>query len=95
MVFSDTLDIQSSGDYYWVISGQATIVIDNQIGELVKIYINDNYVGHIEHQDAHTIENVPFGSQVFKAVDAAVTKLLAQTTIVVSEAKEYVWTITK
>jgi hypothetical protein len=94
MVFSDTLDVQSRGNYFWTITGQATITINNQVGETVKVYINDTYVGDIEDQGSETIENVPFGSQLFKALDVDLTKILGETTIDVAEVKEYVWTIT-
>ena len=94
MVFSGPLDVQSSGNYFWTITGQATIVINNQVGETVKIYINGTYVGNIDDQDSQTIEDVPFGSQVFEALDVDLTKILGQTTIDVVEVKEYVWTIT-
>jgi hypothetical protein len=94
MVFSDTLDVQSSGNYFWTITGQATITINNQVGQTVKIYINGSYVGDIEDQKSQSIENVPFGNQAFQALDVNLTEVLGQTTIVVAEVKEYIWTIT-
>jgi hypothetical protein len=93
-VFSDNLDVQSSGDYFWTITGQATITINNQVGQTVKIYINGTYVGDIDDQGSQSIENVPFGSQGFQALDVNLTEVLGQTTIDVAEVKEYIWNIT-
>lgn len=95
VVHSATINVNEQSDYYFIIEGPSTISVTNHYGEILKIYIDGDYLGDIADNLTQTIRKVRFGTYNFEAQKKSDGTPVASTTIEVNEIKEYTWTITK
>jgi len=95
VVRSETLDIVLGYDYAFAVYGPSTIAVTNSYGEILKISMDETYVGDIGVALTQTIRRVKFGEHKMKAAKRSDGTDVASLTIDVSEVKDYVWIITK
>jgi hypothetical protein len=95
LVYSTTLDTLVGTSYTLTVPGPATVLITNRYGEILKIYVDDVYLGDIGDQVSQTVSRVRFGSYKYSASRKSDAKVVATTTVAVTEVKEYGWVITK
>lgn len=95
LVYSSTLNILTGSSYSIAVSGAASVLITNRYGEILKIYVNDAYLGDIGDQASQTAARVRFGSYKYSASRKSDGTAVATTNIDVTEVKEYGWIITK
>lgn len=93
LVLTQSFDATAAGDYTWTIDGQASIMITNEYGETVDIYVDGEYYGYLAADDAGPITEVPFGTYNFEATPQEESTVISTITIEVTEVKEYAWTI--
>jgi hypothetical protein len=95
VVHSETLEVVLGYDYAFNVYGPSSITVTNSTGEILKITMDENYVGDIGADLTQTIRRVKFGEHKLKAAKRSDGTEVAAATIDVSEIKDYVWTITK
>jgi hypothetical protein len=95
LVTSLTLTIKASATTSLSIDGPASVRITNLYGEILGIYVDDNWAGDIGDQITQTLHFITFGSHVFTAKKKTDATVAATVTITVTDAVEYTWTITK
>jgi len=95
VVHSETLEIALGYDYAFSVYGPSTITVTNSYSEILKITMDETYVGDIGIGLTQTIRRVKFGEHKLKAAKQSDGSDVATATIDVSEIKDYVWTITK
>jgi hypothetical protein len=95
LVFSATMDIDTSYNYTLVIEGPSTITINNEYGETLQITADGTSMGDLNDKASATLTKVPFGVHNLVAAKKSDSTIVASTSIDVEEVKDYGWTITK
>lgn len=95
LVASITLTILASTTTSVSLYGPASVSITNLYGEILGIYVDDIWAGDIGDQITQTLNHITFGSHVLTAKTKTDGTVAATTTLNVTDAIEYAWTITK
>ncbi len=95
LITSLTLTIKASTSTSVSIDGPASVRITNLYGEILGIYVDDNWAGDIGDQITQTLHFITFGSHVFTAKTKTDGTVAATVTIDVTDAIEYIWSITR
>ena len=95
LVASVTLTIKASTTTSVSLYGPASVSITNLYGEILGIYVDDVWEGDIGDQITQTLHSITFGSHVLTAKTKTDGTVAATTTLNVTDAIEYAWTITK
>lgn len=95
LISSLTLTITASSSTSVTFEGPASLRITNLYGEILGIYMDDQWAGDIGDQITQTMHKVTFGTHVFTGKTKTDGTVVATVTIDVTEAIEYTWTITK
>jgi hypothetical protein len=93
IVDDETMDITSYTDYSWTIDDPPDIVITNNYGTALKIYMDGNYQFDLAYKESRWIMDVTKAEHFLKARRADNDKEVASVTIDVDENKDYTWTI--
>lgn len=73
--------------------GEADIIVYNEYGEPLDIYMNGSFKFSIQHKSHIEIDNVSFGEYELEARKEGASENVASTTIQVEENIDYTWTI--
>ncbi len=95
LVFSGPLDITDNLKYIWVIEGPSYIVISNQYGESLDIYMNGSFVGPVPDKEGRVIPSIGFGTHEMVAARSVDGIVVEKLNLEVVEVAEYQWTIIK
>lgn len=93
LVYNDTLEITQSLNYIVVIEGPSYIVVENQYGQSLNVYMNGILVGGVPDKEGAVIPKVAFGTHELAAVRASDNLLVESLTLEVQDVAEYRWTI--
>jgi hypothetical protein len=93
LVSSDSVNVNTSGDYWVTILSPASLKVTNEYGETLNIYTNGQYQGELDDQESQVFTNVPYGEHILEAAKTADNTLVETVTLEVVENKEYTWTI--
>jgi hypothetical protein len=93
LVGERTIDVAAGAQYEYTISGVATISVTNQYGEVLKIYMDDTYVGDIGNNLTQTIHFVPFGTRDLVAKKRSDDTEVATISIDIVAKTDYPWII--
>jgi hypothetical protein len=93
LVSEKTIEVEAGLQYTFYVYGGATILVTNQFGEILKIYMDDTYVGDIGNNISQSIYLVPFGTRVLVAKKRSDDTEVATISIDVQELIEYTWVI--
>jgi hypothetical protein len=93
LVSEKTYEVEAGVQYTFYVYGGATILVTNQFGEILKIYMDDTYVGDIGDNLSQTIYLVPFGTRALVAKKRIDDTEVATTSIDVQDVIEYTWVI--
>ncbi len=91
---TESIDVVGGTQYYLSIEGPATISVTNQAGEILRIIMDEIFIGDIGPDLTQIIYKVRFGEHVLQAKRRVDGSDVASTTIEVTEVTEYNWTIT-
>ncbi len=95
VVRAATIDVVASAEFYFIIEGPSTLSITNQYGEILKIYMDEEYLGDIGSDLTQTVRKFRFGTHELEAKRRSDGETVASASIEVNEIKEYTWTIVK
>lgn len=95
LVTSLTLTVKAATSISLSVDGPASVRIANLYGEILGVYVEDVWAGDIGDQITQTLHFISFGTHVFTAKTKTDGTVAATITINVTDAIEYVWTITK
>ena len=95
MILSASLTTEAGVMYNVTVEGLAKLQVTNQYGEILSIYVDEDYLGDIGDQITQTIHKVRFGSHKYEAKKKNSDTAVASITIDVTEGIEYVWVITR
>jgi hypothetical protein len=93
LVTSDSVNVNTSGDYWITILSPASLNVINEYGETLDIYTNGQYQGELDDQESQVFTNIPYGEHILEAAKTADDTLVETVTLEVVENKEYTWTI--
>ncbi len=93
LVSSDSLNVNTSGDYWVTILSPASLKVINEYGQTLDIYTNGQYQGELDDQESQVFTNMPYGEHILEAAKTADNTLVESVTMEVEENKEYTWTI--
>lgn len=71
----------------------ATIMVSNECGVAVDIYMDQNFQFSVEYEQSNTIQNISLGEHEFEAKNKVTEIVLSILTVELLEPSEYVWTI--
>jgi len=93
LVYSDTIEITQSLNYIVVIEGPSHIIVKNDYGQAVNVYMNGVLVGGIQSNQGVVIPNVAFGTHELAASRTSDNLLVDSISLEVEDVAEYVWII--
>lgn len=93
LVAEGIYEVEAAVQYQFYIYGIATITVTNQFGEILKIYMDDTYVGDIGNNITQTIYRVPFGTRAMVAKRRSDDTEAATASIDVIAVADYPWVI--
>jgi hypothetical protein len=93
LVAEGTYEVEAAVQYTLYVYGIATISVTNQFGEILKIYMDDTYVGDIGNDITQTIYGVPFGTRAMVAKKRSDDTEAATASIDVITIADYPWII--
>ncbi|MFC2157292.1 hypothetical protein ACFLT9_05590 [Acidobacteriota bacterium] len=92
LVNSDGFNISSSGGYNWDIPGPSRIVITNNYGETLSIYLNGDLLGTLDNTFSEGVNEITFGQHNLEAKKND-NSTAATFTIDVTDVGEFFWEI--
>lgn len=95
LIYSETIEIALGYAYTFTVRGPSSITVTNLYGEILKISMDETYVGDIGDNLTQVIRLVKLGVHALSAAKRSDGTKVASTTIDVSEIKDYAWIITK
>jgi predicted membrane-bound spermidine synthase len=93
VVDDETMDVTSYTDYSWTIDDAPDIVITNNYGTALKIYMDGDYQFNLAYKESRWIMDLTKTEHFLKARRVDNDKEVASVTIDVDENKDYAWTI--
>jgi len=93
LVAQETYEIYDGYDFNWTVDGPSTILVTNQFGETLLVYAGTKFLGELLDRQSQNVTEVPFGLLTLNAVRRGEATIVATTTLDITEAKEYEWTI--
>jgi len=93
LVASDSVNVNTSGDYWVTILSPASLKVINEYGQTLDIYTNGNYQGELDDQESQVFTNIPYGEHILEAAKTVDNTLVESMILEVIENKEYTWTI--
>jgi hypothetical protein len=93
LIFSGEIEVQTSGNYMWMLEGPSTIKVTNEYGEKLQITLDGNVLGEIDDLSSQTIDKVTVGLHSLTAAQVSDGTTVATASIDVDEVKEYTWLI--
>lgn len=95
VILSTALTIETDVTYSVTVEGLAKLQVTNQYGEILSIYVDEDYLGDIGDQITQTLHKVRFGTHKYEAKTKTDETVVASITIDVAEPIEYIWVIKK
>jgi hypothetical protein len=93
LIAEGTYEVEAAMQYAFYVYGVATITVTNQFGEILRIYMDDVYVGDIGNNITQTIYMVPFGTRALVAKRRSDDTEAATTSIDIVAIADYPWII--
>jgi hypothetical protein len=93
VVDEETIDVTSYTDYSWTIDDAPDIVITNNYGTALKIYMDGDYQFNLAYKESRWIMDLTKTEHFLKARRVDNDKEVASVTIDVNANKDYTWTI--
>lgn len=94
LVATEAIDLSTSDDYWWEIFGPSRIIVMNNYGETLRIFVNGSYLGDLDDTFSEGITKVTFGEHILDAIKSN-DEVAASITIDVTEVRDYFWSIQK
>ncbi len=92
---TESIDVTEEANYTWQIEDPADINVENQFGEALKIYMDDEYQFDLVDEEDRWILDVPWGEHLLIALKLSDGIQIASKVINVTEDKDYTWIIEK
>jgi hypothetical protein len=93
LVFSEPMEVNQTITYIWVIDGASVILIGNDYGEDLDIFMNEIYAGVVPNKESREIPNVGFGTHKLEAVRVRDNIKIDEISLDIEEVARYVWLI--